>query len=393
MQSTDVAVRVRSTDVSVTRTKGQTVGAVDDGFHGAKEHILTVDPKHAMLAGGFVHSPELTVCYSVWPYLRHLGYIVYAIVLQVVLGQAWAFPNSEPGEAPCPANANMCGLEASLNQASGHFRLLIAFVLGGFVASTVGMWRQRRQNYASLCGSTRNLCVQIQASLAWDESGETTKLRETLSRWVLLAYELAVLKPRNAMDSDRARDHLKAVGLLEADEWEKMVPGDRHTTVFFWILAKCRQQATETGGKLRSERAWALETIAEAVGVMRSQANDLMSSLDRDDPFPYLSLTTFLVNVNVLLFTSWKGVEWAAWFYKSGGGIYRAPKMYVEILVLFVWNLSYQAMYDLSYVLHNPFGARRIDVAHEVIAAGIRKLATSLAHAGEHIPQTFRDAK
>ena len=112
--------------------------------------------------------------------------------------------------------------------------------------------------------------VQIQASLAWDESGETTKLRETLSRWVLLAYELAVLKPRNAMDSDRARDHLKAVGLLEADEWEKMVPGDRHTTVFFWILAKCRQQATETGGKLRSERAWALETIAEAVGVMRS---------------------------------------------------------------------------------------------------------------------------
>ena len=165
------------------------------------------------------------------------------------------------------------------------------------------------------------------------------------------------------------------------------------TEVFFWILAKCRQQATETGGKLRSERAWALETIAEAVGVMRSQANDLMSSLDRDDPFPYLSLTAFLVNVNVLLFTSWKGVEWAAWFYKSGGGIYRAPKMYVEILVLFVWNLSYQAMYDLSYVLHNPFGARRIDVAHEVIAAGIRKLATSLAHAGEHIPQTFRDAK
>ena len=53
---------------------------------------------------------------------------------------------------------------------------------------------------------------------------------------MLLAYELAVLKPRNAMDSDRARDHLKAVGLLEADEWEKMVPGDRHTTVFFWIL-------------------------------------------------------------------------------------------------------------------------------------------------------------
>ena len=46
---TDVALRMQS-NVSVTRTKGQTVGAVDDGFHGAKEHILTVDPKHAMLA-------------------------------------------------------------------------------------------------------------------------------------------------------------------------------------------------------------------------------------------------------------------------------------------------------------------------------------------------------
>ena len=90
----------------------------------------------------------------------------------------------------------MCGLEETLEQASAHFRLLIAFVLGGFVAGTVGMWRRRRQNYASLCGSARNLTVQIQALLPLEEGaagGEATKLRETLSRWVILAYELAVL--------------------------------------------------------------------------------------------------------------------------------------------------------------------------------------------------------
>ena len=141
----------------------------------------------------------------------------------------------------------------------------------GFVASTVGMWRQRRQNYASLCGSTRNLCVQIQASLAWDESGETTKLRETLSRWVLLAYELAVLKPRNAMDSDGARDHLKAVGLLEADSdhllWNNNFHDDFAMFVVFLVLVIVTVVVATRAAKVCDLRHEKPSRIAKRIGV------------------------------------------------------------------------------------------------------------------------------
>ena len=47
-------------------------------------------------------------------------------------------------------------------------------------------------------------------------------------------------------------------------------------------------------------------------------------------------------------------------------------------------------MYDLCYVLHNPFLSRRLDVAHDTIGAGIRKLAESLAAAEPHVPKTMR---
>ena len=35
-------------------------------------------------------------------------------------------------------------------------------------------------------------------------------------------------------------------------------------------------------------------------------------------------------------------------------------------------------MYDLCKILYNPFGNRRVDVAHEAIQSGLRKLADAL---------------
>jgi hypothetical protein len=65
--------------------------------------------------------------------------------------------------------------------------------------------------------------------------------------------------------------------------------------------------------------------------------------------------------------SSWKGVEWATWHASLGSTLFQQPKWYVDFVALFAWNVSYKALYDLGYMLHNPFGDRRIDVAHEVI--------------------------
>lgn len=42
--------------------------------------------------------------------------------------------------------------------------------------------------------------------------------------------------------------------------------------------------------------------------------------------------------------------------------------------VSLVVSVAMQSLYDLAYVLHNPFTDRRIDVAHETIGGGIRNL-------------------
>lgn len=72
---------------------------------------------------------------------------------------------------------------------------------------------------------------------------------------------------------------------------------------------------------------------------------------------------------NVFIMSSWKGVEWAMWHASLNSALFSQPKWYVDIVALFAWNVSYKALYDLGYMLHNPFGDRRIDVAHEVIGA------------------------
>ena len=54
--------------------------------------------------------------------------------------------------------------------------------------------------------------------------------------------------------------------------------------------------------------------------------------------------------------------------------------------MLFAWNISYQGLYDLGYSLHNPFGDRRLDVAHEVIGGGIAKLSAAIARVDGHLP-------
>jgi len=61
--------------------------------------------------------------------------------------------------------------------------------------------------------------------------------------------------------------------------------------------------------------------------------------------------------------------------------------MFTQIVTLFLWNISYKAMYDLGKTLSNPFRNRRIDIAHESIHAGLRQLAQELlSRPLQHLP-------
>ena len=181
--------------------------------------------------------------------------------------------------------------------------------------------------------------------------------RVLLARWTILGFELSVLKARGLADADEGKEYLELSGLLAEDEWETMVKGDRHTTVWYWIQAKA-SEISERG----AIDAYRLQTICNAVTSSRDKANDLMSPVDRDQPPPYIFVCAILINVNLLLYSMWKGMIWSTWMNDAGGSVFTEPRLYCDILILHVYTLIFSQLFDVCALLYNPFGSRGIDV-------------------------------
>jgi hypothetical protein len=264
-----------------------------------------------------------------------------------------------------------------MEDAKDDFQFLISFVLAGFVALSVNLWNVRRSNYASLCGAARNMNILLNSLLPFDTNNTALmQTRVRCSRYVMLAMEFSVLKARGYMDSEEGYNYLLDEKLIENRvEWDAMVAGDRHSSVFYWLMVEVVN--------LKEANVICPEYVvllSNAISNMRAQANDLMSSLDRDKPISYVALCGLLVNINVLIMSTWKAVNWSAWLHKVGPHVlFRESRIYIDILFLFMWNISYTALYEVGCQLYNPFGNRRIDIAHEVIFSGIRKLSTELS--------------
>merc|ERR1711957_172224 len=104
---------------------------------------------------------------------------------------------------------------------------------------------------------------------------------------------------------------------------------------------------------------------------MRAQANDLMSSLDRDLPYPYAMTVENLVDTTLLFFTLSDGLRLAVKGFKPWQW---ALQELATMIICFAWG----SLVEMQETLYNPFGRRTIDVAHETIHAGLRTLSEGL---------------
>jgi len=358
--------------------------STESGFYGAIPRLLTYSPDKIWTFSAPFVVRDLTVCNAVSNVLPHLVALLYALILMIILCFT-AFPDGEIGEGKaCDAgNVQMCQLEETMKNAKVEFRFLVAFVLAGFVAMTVGTWHSRRTTYAALCGNVRNLIVQLATFLPVDKSNQQLmQERRKLGRWVILAFELALQKARGKMDALETREFLESTKTLLPAEWNAMVAGDRHTTVIAWIQQKC--VALQKDGVLLAQ---ALPKISEDISSLGGKANDLMGCLEQDKPYAYSSLVGLLVNINLLIMCTWKGVEWSIWCRSFGDKLFEQSKFWLDVLVLVVWNMSYRALYDLTTTLHNPFGARPLDVYHETISKGLRSLAEQMMEGASVAPE------
>jgi len=304
-------------------------------------------------------------------WVSYFFFVSLAISVQLILGSGdWAFPDcngcsNEEGEQ---TNAQICNLSISLKQAVLQLYFLSPFILGGFLLSSVRLWQTRRTAYTMLCGATRNMLINL-CTIISDPND-----KRLVSRWAVLGYELAVLKGRGLIESDEGKVYLLKLKLLQGDEWDAMVKGDRHTTVFYWIQMKAMKL---TKNNVISQIEF--QTICNAVTLLRDKANDLMSPIDRDQPSPYISLCGMLVNINLLLYSLSNGVDWAIWMHETEGGILREPRTYIQVFCLFLYTTIYAMLFDVCGLLYNPFGPREVDINHYEVSKGIRRLANELS--------------
>lgn len=129
-------------------------------------------------------------------------------------------------------NTTFCGLVQLLSTASSSLSTLAAFIIGGFIYSTRVLWLARRTAYCNLCGAIKKLLMNVATIIPERD-------RKVLSRWAILGFELSVLEGRMLIDTDEARHFLETSGLIIEDEWESMVNGNRHTTVWVGALTMC----------------------------------------------------------------------------------------------------------------------------------------------------------
>jgi hypothetical protein len=182
-------------------------------------------------------------------------------------------------------------LEQDLNQ-------LTAFVIGGFIAYVVASWNKRRATYDQLMGQSRMLLIALNANVttghadaagSGDAAAVIEEARRELCRYVLLAVELAMLDCRDNQDSARGRAQVMKMGLIEGDEWERLVSGDRMTTVYCW-MATLVSRLVSRGYVSQA----ALHPITHEIHQTRALSRDIMTSdfLEPTEPAPRARLLT-----------------------------------------------------------------------------------------------------
>ncbi|GFH55554.1 hypothetical protein CTEN210_12030 [Chaetoceros tenuissimus] len=308
-----------------------------------------------------------------------ISWTIFALFVAFISQLGVFFPDTPRGtgstcstnDAGVKLNIVLCDMIESANTASARINILTAFILSAFASRE--LWLTKRTAYCALCGATRNLLINI-CSLVRNKDD-----RETMVRWSVLGYELSVLKGRDLVDTEVAENFLESMNLIDEDEWDVLVDGDRHTTVWFWIQLKATHIFDD--GCMTDLQ---LQTICNAVTLSRDKANDLMSKLDRNQPPPFILLCALLVNLTLFMDSLSVGLTWGKIFHEAKGHPYH---IYLELFMFLLYSVLLGLFFDICTILYNPFGPRDIDIPHHLVGKGIRQLGMELSK--RETPITF----
>lgn len=322
-----------------------------------------------------VWSGNYWFAYIIWPLI--------AIIIQLFFGLTpWWLPDDK---SICTDGTNrdvwICDLVEALEDGTNGLTFLSAFIVGGFVISSVNIWLGRRSSYRTLCGATRDVLVNINSIVP------NQKDRLLMTRWTIIAYELSMLQARELINSEAGRTYLEELNLLHTNEWETMIEDDRQGSVCFWIQAKAAKLAKSTFSSDRIEQL-EFQTICGFVSSFRAKGFDMMGCISKDQPTPYVFVCACLINLNLAFHAVTNGFKWAIWLHNAGAQLWSNPSIYVSLFSLFAYSTMYAMLFDICAILYNPYGGRDIDIGHRAISASMRQFAKGLYKGDLPEPET-----
>ena len=180
------------TDCTELKRAGLRTASDATGFYGAPERLLTYEPGRVWHIFAPETVPDLTVFRCPWLWVQATIFVLLAVAIMFI------------GKMDGEVLRALREFDAAIDAIYVKLQMLTAFLLGNFVALNVNTWKERRANYAALCGATRNLLVQLGSLFALhendsgDQAAQATldSTRRTLGRYALLAVELSMLKAR-----------------------------------------------------------------------------------------------------------------------------------------------------------------------------------------------------
>jgi hypothetical protein len=371
--------------------------------------LLTYKPQHLKAIFAILTQLDLTV-FTLWR-----SWLVSIFFAGVTAAIEFAIAIPDEGHLHDVQQLRLNALETLLTALTS----LTAFVIGGFIAFVVASWNRRRSIYDGLMGQSRMLLIALDANVTprvGEKDADVLLIREArreLSRYILLAAELAMLDARGHQDDERGKRQLEEMGLLRPGEWETTTPGDRMTTVYSWLARLVSSLVRE--GVLPTH---ILHPITAELAKTRALSRDMMTIFSLDAPYPYASLVGTLVQARrVALCTASRRIaphrtasHRTARNGKTAAGCHgaRAQVTVAAFAVVqglrgslkedsesrgflavttFAYSLLLQALFNLHSKLGNPFLRRRIDCAHELAWNQLRLLTTQMLETDETAPR------
>lgn len=185
---------------------------------------------------------------------------------------------------------------------SNFLKVFLAFLLGFFMASSVGRWTTTVKGFLGLFNAVRNMCMQMHALGVQNEKIDHV-VRYGIVSCVFLVSELEMAVDSPAIKQAKSEMmwlHLKQKGLLTDGEAPVLEPlEDRASLIWIWVASKIGRYAQD--GDIPPMNSGTYGRIMALCQSAQDGIRQVRSSISVQIPFIYTHMLACLVHLNNVL--------------------------------------------------------------------------------------------